>query len=223
MTFDGTGPWALAPVYEMAKALHLPVSARFGSRSGSELSRAIPTAGGVFESLTLDVRMPVWAITDQGLVAGTLRKASFGGDACSEGSEVPTAVELLLPAPVPGEIHGIFATNATLNPADALVTVRRRTFLDPLDRPQMETTFTHRVDVAVDVDHDGTADLRAVVSNDLSARAAPHGTFLPAAGGRSNGNFWRVAGWYAFDVYALQVNESGWWRTLSRYNLVTCT
>lgn len=225
VAFDGNGPWALADIYEMAKALRVPVKARFGlmEPQGNELSYAMPTAGTGVETLVLELRMPVWAITEHGLVAGSLRAASFGGDACAGDTKVGTRAEVVFPGPVKGDIHGIFASNALIDPARALVTVRKRTFLDPIYPNGDGTTFTHRVDMTVDIDGDGVADLRTVVSNDTSVSSMPHDGFMHAAGALSRGRIRHVAGWYANDIYMLQANEGGWWRTLSRYNLVTCT
>jgi len=220
--FDGTGPWALADVYEMAKSLRVPVKATFSKMEAedSSLSVMLDTSGRGPETLILDLRMPIWAITAQGLVAGTVRRVSFGGDACTSGGKVPTAAEVVFSKPVKG-IHGIFATNASIDPAKAVISVRNRTFLGPLDSD--ENTFTQRVDMSVDLDGDGVADLRTVVSNDSSVGSTSGNGFMHALARPGDGHFRRVAGWYANDVFMLQSNEDGWWRTLSRYDVVTCT
>lgn len=225
LNFSGNGPWALAEVYEMAKALRAPVKASFGKvgSKDNELSRAQATVGEGAETLVLELRLPVWAITAEGLVAGTLRKVSYGGDECSQNQTVPTAAEVVFAAPVRGEIHGVFVSNAPIDPARAVIHVNKRTILEPLNSDGHETTFTHRVETTVDLDGDGVADLRSIISNDTAVGAHDGSGLMPAVARGIGGYFFRVAGWYAFNVYMLQVNEDGWWRTLSRHDLVTCT
>ncbi len=126
-------------------------------------------------------------------------------------------MEVVFPQAVRGDLHGVFASSVPIDPARAVVNVRKRTFLAPLLSD--ETTFTHRVDMSVDVDGDGVADLRTTVSNDTSV----NGVSMHRPPGRLSHWIRPVAGWYANDVYALEINEEGWWRVLSLYNLVTCT
>lgn len=221
VTFDGAGAWVLADLLEMAKVHRSKVSAQFGDAGipKDSLSQATVGVNGSVDSLVLKLRLPVWGITAGGLVAGTLRTASYGGDACSgaTGSKVPTSVEVVFPQAVRGDLHGVFASSAPIDPARAVVTVRKRTFLAPLLSD--ETTFTHRVDMSVDLDSDGVADLRTTVSNDTSVSG------VSIRRGPEHLSRWirPVGGWYANDVYALEMNEEGWWRVLSLYNLVTCT
>lgn len=224
--FDGTGPWVLADVYEMAKALRVSVKAKFEAMGsgGWELSHAQATIGEGAETLSLELRLPVWAITAKGLVAGTLRKVSYGGEACSQNQRVPTSAEVVFAAPVRGEIQGVFVSNVPIDPARASVQVNKRTILEPLNPDGHETTFTHRVEATVDLDGDAVPDLRTIVSNDTSVGSRGDTGLMPAvARGSSGGYFIRVAGWYAYNVYMIQANEDGRWRTLSRYDLVTCT
>lgn len=225
LSFSGNGPWALAEVYEMAKALRVSVKASFSTMGskGNELSRAQATVGEGAETLALALRLPIWAITAEGLVAGTLRKVSYGGDACSENQNVPTSAEMVFSAPVRGEIQGVFVSNAPIDPARAVIHVNKRTILEPLNPDGHETTFTHRVEALVDLDGDAVPDLRTVVSNDTSVGSMSGDGLMSAVARGNHGYLLRVAGWYAFNVYMLQVNEEGWWRTLSRYDLVTCT
>lgn len=222
--FDGTGPWAMADVYEMAKALRAPVKANFGAvgSKDNELSRAQATVGEGVETLVLELRLPVWAITAKGLVAGKLRKVSYGGDACSQNQSVPTSAEVVFEAPVRGEIHGVFVSNVPIDPQHATVQVNKRTILEPL-RHDFETTFTHRVESTVDLDGDGVADLRTIISNDTAVGSRDDYGLVLASAHHFGGRLHRVAGWYAYNVYMLQINENGWWRTLSRHDLVTCT
>jgi hypothetical protein len=219
--FDGSGPWVLADVYEMAKALHIPVKATFGKLGSDrgELSQQAEES----DTLILDLRMPVWAITTDGLAAGTLRKVSYGGDQCTGNEKVPTDAEVVFSRPLKGEIHGVFASSAQIDPSRAKVSVRKRTILEALNRDGFDTTLTYRVDVAVDLDGDGVADLRSVVSNDTSVGLKGGQEILPAVNRGVGGFFIPAAGWYANDVYMLQANEDGWWRTLSYFTLSSCT
>lgn len=226
LRFDAQGPWALADVYEMAKAQGLAVKAQFAPiklRDGEAgLAYTLPTAGRGRESLQLELSLPVWAVTEQGLFEGRLRKVSFGGDACSGDSGVPTAAEVVFPVPVKGAIQAVFATNGKVNPAQAVISLRQKISLEPL-RHQFENTLTRRVDTRVDIDGDGVTDLRTVISIDQDAALSPADGFRLARHKGQAGDFRKVAGWYANDVYQLQANVDGWWQTLSRYNLQTCT
>ena len=85
-------------------------------------------------------------------------------------------------------------------------------------------TLTHEVLAEVDLDGDGVPDARTVISQDREISQAP---WLDPSRALSTG--WdpaalrRAGGWYAHDLYQLEANEQGWWRVLSRYNVVTCT
>lgn len=224
--FDGQGPWVLADVYEMAKVQGSAVKAQFAPiklRDGEvDLSYSLPTAGRGRESLVLELSLPVWAVTEQGLFEGKLRKVSFGGDACSGDSGVPTAAEVVFPAPVKGEIQAVFATNGKVNPGQAVVSLQQKTYLGSL-KHRFESTITRRVDSRIDIDGDGIIDLRTVISLDQDVGLSLAEGFKLVRYVGPGHYFRKVDNWYANDVFQLQANVDGWWQTLSRYNLQTCT
>jgi hypothetical protein len=220
--FDASRAAALADVFEMAKVSRSPVGTTF-RRSDSlvgGLFQMQPAWDGGFEFVTLVVALPVWGVTDKGLVRGQLRKVAFNGDACLDGP--PTHAEVVFPEPLAGTLHAAFISSASIDPALARVTLKRRTWLEPLYSD--ETTFSQRVQAEIDLDGDGVPDLRTTIKED---RPVSRQAFPPLAG--PAGPAWQgwhllpVAGWYAHDVYQLEVNDSGQWRSLSLYNLVTCT
>lgn len=219
--FDASLAAALGDVFEMAKAYRSPVSTTF--RRGDSLggfSQMQPTWDGGFEFVTLAVTLPVWGVTDTGLVRGQLRKVAYNGDACSDGP--PTQAEVVFPQPLSGTLHAVFVSSAPIDPALAKVTLKRRSWLEPLYSD--ETTFSLRVQTEIDLDGDGKPDLRTTLKEDrpVSQQVFPR---LASASGQSwhGWHLLSVAGWYAHDVYQLEVNENGRWRSLSLYNLVTCT
>ncbi|HEX8962440.1 MAG TPA: SH3 domain-containing protein [Rhodocyclaceae bacterium] len=225
--FDGPSYRTLAALYEMAKSQRIAVQLEFKSVSGKgELSQSAAIADGGPEGLVLRTHLPVWGITEKGLVPGILRHASYGGDECSasENRSLPTRVEVVFAHAPRGDIHGVFATNVAFDPASARVTTRKRTFLSPLT-DRFENTLTHRVDMQVDIDGDGIDDLRTVVSQDVSVGQAEDPAWLRGAIAAGFDPRWlhAAAGWYAYNVYMLQANQDGWWQPLSVYNLVTCT
>lgn len=227
VNFDGASYRTLAGVYEMAKAHRIPVKAEFKAISGKgELAQTRSVTDGGPDGLVLRMRLPVWGITADGLVPGVLRLVSYGGDVCSESDSrnLATAVEVVFPKAVRGDLHGVFATNAVIDTEKAKVTVRKRTFLEPL-RDSFETTLTHRVDMRVDLDGDGVDDLRTVVSQDTSVGRREEWMQDYALASPTIDRRWLrpVAGWYAYNVYMLQANHDGWWQPLSIYNVVTCT
>jgi hypothetical protein len=200
--FSGTLAWVLADVYEMAKAHRAPIQARFATVN---LYKHVD-----LETLVLETRFPVWAITREGLVQGHLRKANFGGTLCD--GPGPINAEIEFGTPIKGQIYGVFASSAPVDPVRAKVSIRGKTFLEGYELDNETATLTNREMASVDLDQDGTDDLRVLLSTDQVAHnpARPQG-------------FRRVGGWYAYDVYSMEANESGWWRLLSRYNLSTCT
>jgi hypothetical protein len=217
--FDGINVLALADVYEMAKVQRLPVKVQFKALTGGDLSQMGKAPDGTYRGAIVQLGMPVWAITASGLVKGTLRQVSFGGDACSDSSG-GTSAELVFPQPVRETIQAVFVTNAVVDPAKAKVQLRKRAFIEGGG-----DTLTGRVDVSVDIDGDGVADLRTVVSTDREISFHSGGGFVQAAwpqGGRSP-YLRRVAGWYGNDVFTLEANMGDGWRVLSFYNVVTCT
>lgn len=225
VSFDGVNVLALAEVYEMAKVQRLPVKVQFKTLAGGELSQMGKAPDGTYRGAIVQLGMPVWAITASGLVKGTLRQVSFGGDVCSDGGGgVATGAELVFPQPVRETIQAVFATNAVIDPAKARVQLRKRAFLEGGG-----STLTGRVDVSVDLDGDGVADLRTVVSTDQDVSFHSGGGFVQAGwlqGRRASGfspYVRRVAGWYANDVFTLEANMGDAWRVLSIYSVSTCT
>lgn len=222
--YDARSAAALADLYEIAKARGLAVKATWREGERLELSGAVPNGRGKIDQLELRLRLPVWVVTDKGLLPGVLRSATYGSDACGvsdKPQEFKSQAEVVLAQPAGAPILAVFATTATLDAARAHVQPQRQT---RLSSPGFMGTLTHRVDAAIDLDGDGTPDLRTVVSQDQEIGLAP---WLDPARALASG--WRpeamrqAGGWYAHDLYQLEANELGWWRVLSRYNLVTCT
>lgn len=222
--YDARSAAALADLYEVAKAQRLAVKASWREGSVDELSSALLNGRGKVDQLSLALRLPVWAVTDKGLQPGVLRRAAYGSDACGgEGKpgDFASDAELVLAQPVRGDIHAVIATTAPVDPARARVQLQRDT---RLSSPGAMGTLTHRVMAEVDLDGDGVADLRTVVSQDQEISQAPWLDPSRALSGAWHADgMRRTAGWYAHDLYQLEANEQGWWRVLSRYNLVTCT
>ncbi len=220
--FDGYDAGVLAGVFEMTKAHRTAVSTTFTRKEfPGDLSQMHAGWDGKYEFVSLVTTLPVWGITDKGLVKGQLHRVSYGGDACSDNRET-TSAELVFPEPVTGTLHAAFISSAPIDPAQVRVTLRRRTWLEPLQSD--ETTFSHRIKAEIDLDGDGVPDLRTTIKNDhsVSQRNGPQlaGLSGPAWQG------WQlrpVAGWYENNIYQLEINEDGRWRPLSLYNLVTCT
>ena len=222
INFDGYNAGTVADVFEMAKAHRTAVSTTFSRRDTSGgLSQMQAGWDGKFEFVTLAVTLPVWGVTDKGLVRGQLRKVSYGGDACSDNRET-THAELVFPEPIAGTLHAAFISSAPIDPAQVRVTLKRRTWLEPLYSD--ETTFSYRIQAEIDLDGDGVPDLRTTIKNDHSVSQWDFPRLAGMSGPAWQGWHLRpAAGWYANDVYQLEVNESGRWRPLSLYNLVTCT
>jgi len=220
--FDGNSAASLADVFEMAKVHRAAVSTTFQREDSSgDLSRMQTGWDGKFEFVTLATALPVWGVTDKGLVRGQLRKVSYGGGSCSDGSEATNA-ELVFPEPVAGTLHAAFISSVPIDPAQARVTLKRRTWLEPLYSD--ETTFSHRIQAEIDLDGDGVADLRTTIKEDHSVSQRNFPQLAGASGSAWRGWYLRpVAGWYEQNIYQLEVNENGRWHSLSLYNLVTCT
>jgi hypothetical protein len=178
-----------------------------------------------WEVPVLETKLPVWAITAEGIVAGELRKADFVSDgirsddsACSSSA----SAEIVFERPLKGRIYGVFASNAPIDPNAVKITTGNQTSLTGQELGAESARMTYREEASVDIDGDGVADLRALLSTDQSANLGRdrlhHAVFNGDPGG-----FLRVSGYYDANVYSLQVNEDGQWRTLFLYDLVTCT
>ena len=222
--YDARSAAALADLYEIAKARRLAVKASWRDGELGDLGTALLNGRGKIDQVTLSLRLPVWVVTSQGLLPGVLRSASYGSDACGttdKPGELASSAELVLAQPARGDVHAIFATTGTVDPARARVLPQRET---RVTAPGAMGTLTHRVLTEIDLDGDGVPDLRTVISQDQEISQAP---WLDPSRALSMG--WdpagvrRTAGWYAHDLYQLEANEQGWWRVLSRYNVVTCT
>jgi hypothetical protein len=215
ITFDGRDVAELADVFEMAKQQRASVRARFGvlNGEGHELTQAQAGAAGGVETLSLDTRIAAWGITDKGLLPAVVRKVSFSGGACAGETPDGTRAEVMLRQPPGGPLLAVFASSSPLDPAQVRVQTERRSFLAPL-WDLFENTLTDRVTMTVDVDGDGVADLRVVLSSDTAVGQMPPPRRVA---------YRPVAGWYANDVYSLEANVDGRWRVLSRYAVTTCT
>ena len=170
------------------------------------------------------VRLPDWVVTEKGLLPGVLRTAAYGSDrsgTSDKPEDFSSMAEVVLAQPARSPILAVFATTATVDAARARVLPQRETRLSGAG---FMGTLTHRVDAGIDLDGDGVADLRTVISEDREVTQAP---WLDPE--RALAQAWRpeglrkAGGWYAYNLYQLEANEQGWWRVLSRYNLVTCT
>jgi hypothetical protein len=202
--------------YEMAKAKHLPVKMGFGT---SIIEEGQMYGGSSVPEWILESHLPLWAITEQGLLPAKLENMKFyGGDLC----EKESIAKVVFERPPKGRIFGFFASNVPIDPATAQVKLHKRTYLEENGVPPCGdcTTLTLREEASVDLDQDGIDDLRVVLSQDGSA-------FNEFPGRRENfaqqGYFRKVAGWYAADIFALQANENGQWQTLSSWQIITCT
>jgi hypothetical protein len=171
----------------------------------------------------LETKLPIWAITAEGLVAGELREARLGPDdsACFDS---PGFAEFVFERPIKGRIYGVFASNAPIDPGTVKVTVGNKTSLTGDRLNEESARLTYREDASVDIDGDGVADLRVLLSTDQGAnleleRARPRHALFTG----NHGGFLRVGGNYDYNSYSLQVNENGQWRWLYLYDLVTCT
>jgi hypothetical protein len=215
---NGGNEFLFDNLYEMAKAHKAPVHLRFVTTPVQQ----ILSDTGKLDAPILETKLPVWAITADGLVAGELRKARLGPDdsACF-GS--PGFAEFVFERPLKGRIYGVFASNAPIDPGTVKVTVGNNTSLtgSGLDNG-IDGRLTHSEDVSVDIDGDGVDDLQVLLSTDHSAnleRPRPRHALFTG----NHGGFLRVAGYYDHNSYSLQVNEDGRWRWLYLYDLVTCT
>lgn len=224
VSYDARSAAALADLYEIAKARGLAVNASWREGERADLSGSLTNGRGRVDQLQLTLRLPVWVATEKGLLSGVLRSATYGSDGCGASDkpeDFKSLAEVVLAQPARSPILAVFATTATVEAARARVTPQRET---RLTNPGFMGTLTHRVDAGIDLDGDGVPDLRTVVSQDREVGQAP---WLDPA--RALAQAWRpedmrkAAGWYAHDLYQLEANEQGWWRVLSRYNLVTCT
>jgi hypothetical protein len=210
---EGGNEFLLNNVYEMAKALKAPVNVSFITKHISNTE--------TLELPIVETKLPIWAITPDGLVAGYLREARLGPDssACfdSQGS-----AEIVFDRPPKGRIYGVFASNAPVDPAKVKITARNKTFLGGSSLGGEQARMTYREEASVDLDGDGVADLSIMLSTDQSADLEPYRPRHAVFNGNPGG-FLRVAGYYDYNAYSLLVNEEGQWHTLFLYGFVPCT
>lgn len=223
--YDARSAAALADLYEVAKARRLAVKASWRDGELGELGTALVNGRRKIDQVVLSLRLPVWVVTDKGVWPGVLRRATYGSDVCGstgKPDDLSSDAEFVVPQPARGEIQAIVATTGPVDPVRARVLPQRDTRASGLG---FGGTLTHEVLTAVDLDGDGVPDLRTVVSQDQEISQVP--PWLDP--GRALAQGWhaehlrRAGGWYANDLYQLEANEQGWWRVLSRYNVVTCT
>jgi hypothetical protein len=224
VSYDARSAAGLADLYEIAKARRLNVKASWRDGEMGDLGTALLNGQGKVDQLVLTLRLPVWVVTEKGLLPGVLRRATYGSDACGttgKPDEMKSSAEIVLAQPARGDIHAIVASTGTLDPAKARVMPQRET---RVTAPGAMGTLTHRVLTEVDLDGDGVPDLRTVISQDQEISQAPWlDPSRALSGGWDPAAVRRTAGWYAHDLYQLEANEQGWWRVLSRYSVVTCT
>jgi hypothetical protein len=216
---NGGNEFVFNNVYEMTKALKVPVHLSFVTTVPVDDEYGSYT--GTSEVPLLETKLPIWAITSDGLVAGNLREARLGPDdsACF-GS--PGSAEIVFDRPLKGRLYGVFASSAPIDPALAKITARDKTYLGGSFLGDEQARMTYREEASVDIDGDGVDDLSIVLSTDNVANQESYQLRHAVFNGNSGG-FLRVAGYYDYNVYSLLVNEAGQWRALSIYALVTCT
>ncbi len=225
----------LGDIFEMAKAYKAPVKLSFASAVFGELSQDLATADNGPRATKLDMNLPVWAVTREGLIKGELQQASYHGGVCAnseEGAAWGTGIMFKLEKLPRSPILGLFATNASIEAERTKVHIQGRTHLEGLG-DGFENTLTHRVLAVVDLDGDGIPDLRTLVKEDSAvARHMPGSlssptdlAYMDGSASRTPRHPWlrQVAGWYAYDVYMIQANQDGRWTTLNLYAVVTCT
>ena len=214
---DESHPKSIANIIEMAKQKRLSIKTEFESETvGMEKQ---------YEFVSIKLSMPVWVITSKGLVSGTLTEAQYAGDECttsSIGNGPSSYITIQTAKPIRSDILGIFATTLSLNPERVSISNKKRSFLNGLFSD--ENTLTTYVNTIVDLNEDNIPDIRITVSQDISVSMQPppikHASYIPTL---RDSHLIKVGGWYAYDVYDLEINQGGKWKSLSKYNLVTCT
>lgn len=214
VNFSASGPWVLADLYEMAKVHGVPINVQIDPSQAGVLS---DYSVGI-ENMVLETKLPIWVITRDGLVPGYLRKASVGGNACTD-RWVTSAAEITFERPVKGNIYGVFASSDPFDVQKAVVTVHPRTFMGSMKNNQIAPTY--RVDTHVDIDNDGIDDLRVVLSSNMEV--ADFRSMYPHQVAMNDSPFRKVSSGQPYNVHSFQVNESGWWRLLSLYHLIVCS
>jgi hypothetical protein len=219
---NGGNEFLFNDLYEMIQALRVPVHASPVTIAILNIDHEeITMRGSGLTPILMETKLPVWAITAEGLVAGELRKAQLGPDdsGCfgSSGS-----AEFVFERPLKGRIYGVFASSAPIDPGMVKVTVGGKTSLTGGRLNAEEARLTYFDEASVDIDGDDVADLQVLLSTDHGANL-DGGRLHHAVFNGNPGGFLRAGGYYDYNSYSLQVNEDGKWRTLFLYDLVTCT
>jgi hypothetical protein len=218
--FDGTSLAVLAPVYELAKQLRRNVSVEFSGRALRDLDQDQPLHN--VDSALLVAELPAYAITPEGIVAGTFKSAGFFGGACASGQ--PTAAEFSFGERIGQRTLGVFATGVRIDPARVKVRLDEQTWPDFEEHDGYPTqALATRTIYTVDLDGDGIAELRGVHrhESEIEYEILMRGKPRPRAADEPR--FVPVAGWYAYDYNFLDANVGGRWLRLSTYFVVTCT
>jgi hypothetical protein len=221
---NGGNEFLFNDLYEMVKAFKAPVHV------GLVMAPPIWAPGmeenaEKWEAPILETKLPVWAITAEGIVAGELRKADFISDGVSSDDSAcssSASAEIVFERPLKGRIYGVFASSAPIDSGTVKVTVGNKTSLTGMELNSEAARLTYIEEASVDIDGDGVADLRVLLSTDQAANLG-RDRFHHAIFNGNPGGFLRVGGYYDYNHYSLQVNEDGLWRTLFRYDLATCT
>lgn len=215
--FDAYNLNALGAAVEMAKHYKSPVkmSFRFPKNDNSGLSQMSPNFEGAYEFGEVVTELPAYAITDNGLVKGSFKSASFAGDACW-GEEGNTHAKFIFPKALQGSVHGFFVSSAPVDVAIAKVTINKKTTHQYL-------VLTHAVKAQVDLDGDGIADLRTLTSTQQGHFGMNESPFFAQLLPKQHTGFMPAGGLYESDIFSLETNHDGQWQTLSIYNITTCT
>lgn len=215
--FDAYNLNALGAAVEMAKHYKSPVkmSFRYPKNDNSGLSQMSPNFEGAYEFGEVVTELPAYAITDNGLVKGTFKSASFAGDACW-GEEGNTHAKFNFPKALEGTVHGFFVSSAPVDVNVAKVTINKKTTHQYL-------VLTHAIKAQVDLDGDSIADLRTLTSTQQGHFGMNESPFFAQLLPKQHTGFMPAGGLYESDIFSLEANHDGQWQTLSIYNITTCT
>ena len=217
MGFDAYNLNALGAVVEMAKNYKTPVKMTFRYRKidGNSLTQLDQNLGGAYELGEVIADLPAYAITDKGLVSGTFKYASFAGDACW-GEEAGTFAQFVFPKTLEGTVHGFFVSSAPVNVNVAKVTVNKKTTHQYL-------VLTHAVKVQVDLDNDGIADLRTLISTQQGHFGMNESPFFAQLLPKQHAGLMLVAALSEQNIFSLEANHDGLWQTLHIYITQSCS
>lgn len=212
-TFDGASVTTLAPLYEMAKKMRRKVSVRLDAFQDDMGLAQTEVAFGI-GSGTVSTDLPVYAVTDTGLVEGRFISMRYDGGACASESH-HTGAQFRFAAPLPSTVYALFTSARPVNVARARVSGRTRHWLEFSPQSGHANAFTNSRHFSADLDGDGIPDLRG---GDQSQQEAPDAAMQQGAP-----RLLPVAGWYAHEPLWVMGNIAGQWQELARYDVVTCT